>query len=67
MQRRGQQRSYGSKAMTRKAAEQALASLLLNARDEAFARFTAEGLAGSYRVPVPRVAQMLEAERRRRG
>lgn len=60
-------KSYGTKTMTGKKAEQALAALLLGCRDEMLARHTAEGLAGSYKVPVARCAAMLEAERRRRG
>ena len=60
-------RSYGSKPMTRPKAEHALWSLLMNCRVEMLAGFTAEALSGSYNVPLPTVAKMLEEARRARG
>lgn len=54
-------RSYGSKAITAKAAESALLQMLLGATPEAFARFTVESLSGSWRVPPARIAAMLES------
>lgn len=59
-------RSYGPAKRTRKQCEAALAALLLNCRDEALARHTAEGLSRSSGVPVARCAVMLAAERRER-
>lgn len=50
-----------------RAATTRLTLLLLNARDEAFARFTAEGLASTHRVPLKVVEVQLQAARERRA
>lgn len=59
-------RTYGPTPMTGPKAERALSALLRDCRPEMLATFTAEGLAGSYRVAPAKCAEMLAAARRRR-
>ena len=60
-------RSYGTKQITQKRAAAALTQLLYGCTDERLAGFTAQGLAGSYNVPLATAEQMLTAARRTRA
>jgi hypothetical protein len=57
---------YPKANMSRKKAENALTALLYGCTDERLRGFTAEGLAASYNVPLPRAGEMLAQARRGR-
>lgn len=58
---------YPKRRVSRPKAETTLALLLSGCTPERLAGFTAQGLAASYNVPLPRVEAMLADVRRRRG
>ena len=61
------QRSYGTKALSKPKATMMLTQLLYGCTPERLASFTAEGLSGSYNVPLATVERMLGEARGRRG
>lgn len=60
-------RGYPQQSLSRKKAEQALSALLYGCTDERLRGFTAQGLAASYNVLLPKAEQMLAEAKRRRG
>lgn len=60
-------KKFGSANLSRKKAELALSGLLYGCTEERLAGFTAQGLAASYNVPLPRAQVMLDEARRRRA
>lgn len=60
-------RSYGSKRLPQKRAIAALSMLLSGCKLEQLNGFTAQGLAGSYNVPLAKAETMLAAAKMARG
>lgn len=63
----GVRHSYPRAALSAKKAERVLVALLYGCTVERLRGFTANGLAASYAVPLPRVAELLDEARRRRA
>lgn len=63
----GNAQRFPDQRISRSAAEAELAMLLVNCTDARLASHTVDSLGAINRTPKPRIAEMLDAERRRRG